>query len=142
MALLDPSIAPRIWLGNAVITPAHFDESANVACVVAGKPALHALSAGTGPQPLHRPRSATRPTGTPISLVEFAKPDFERFPKFRDALGAAQVAELEPGDAIYIPPLWWHHVESLDRCNMLVNYWWKVRPAARRSGLGARRPAA
>jgi hypothetical protein len=34
--------------------------------------------------------------------------------------------ELEPGDAIYIPTPWWHHVESLDsHLNMLVNYWWR-----------------
>ena len=29
--------APRIWIGNHVVTPAHFDESSNVACVAAGK---------------------------------------------------------------------------------------------------------
>ena len=29
------------------------------------------------------------------------------------------------GDALYIPTLWWHHVESLSKYNMLVNYWWK-----------------
>ena len=65
------------------------------------------------------------PTGTPISLVSFAEPDFQRFPRFRDALAAAQMAELGPGDAIYIPALWWHHVESLLRLNILVNYWWR-----------------
>ena len=58
-------------------------------------------------------------------MVAFDKPDFQRFPKFRDALAAAQVAELEPGDAIYIPTLWWHHVESLMALNILINYWWK-----------------
>ena len=129
MPLLDASIGPRIWLGNSVITPAHFDESGNIACVVAGKrrftlfPPEQVRNLYIGP-------IGHAPTGTPISLVEFAKPDFERFPKFRDALDAARVAEMEPGDAIYIPPLWWHHVESLDRCNMLVNYWWKGRPDA------------
>jgi len=46
------------------------------------------------------------------------------------ALEHAHVAELEAGDAIYIPPLWWHHVESLERLNALVNYWWKGSPDA------------
>lgn len=59
-----------------------------------------------------------------MSLVSFRNPDFERYPKFREALAAAQVAEAAPGDAIFIPPLWWHHVESLDSFNVLVNYWW------------------
>jgi hypothetical protein len=25
----------------------------------------------------------------------------------------------------FIPTLWWHHVESLARYNVLINYWWK-----------------
>ena len=36
----------------------------------------------------------------------------------------AVYADLEPGDAIYIPYLWWHHVRSRAQMNMLVNYWW------------------
>jgi len=127
MPLLDAAVAPRIWLGNAVITPAHFDESSNIACVVAGHrrftlfPPEQVRNLYIGP-------IGNAPTGTPISLVEFAKPDYERFPRFRQAQDAALVAEMQPGDAIYIPPLWWHHVQSLDRVNMLVNYWWKGRP--------------
>ena len=46
------------------------------------------------------------PAGMPTSLVDFAQPDLERFPRFREAWAAAQVAELAPGDAIYLPPLW------------------------------------
>jgi hypothetical protein len=59
----------------------------------------------------------------------FAKPDFERFPLFREAWAHAQAAELAPGDAIYLPPLWWHHVHSLERFNVLMNWWW-LAPAA------------
>jgi hypothetical protein len=59
-----------------------------------------------------------------MSTVPFTDPG--RFPRFAEALAAASVAELGPGDAIFIPTLWWHHVESLDaRLNVLVNYWWK-----------------
>lgn len=124
LAILDESVLPRIWLGNAVITPAHFDESNNVACVVSGTrrftlfPPDQISNLYIGPL-------GYAPTGTPISMVSFREPDFRRFPRFKKALAAAQVAELEPGDAVYIPTLWWHHVESLGKCNVLVNYWWR-----------------
>src|SRR5205085_146228 len=38
-------------------------------------------------------------------------------------------AELAPGDALYIPYAWWHHVESLTPFNALVNYWWNDAPS-------------
>jgi hypothetical protein len=64
------------------------------------------------------------PGGLPTSMVRLADPDFTRYPRFAEALAAAEVAELEPGDAVYIPNMWWHNVESLDPLNLLVNYWW------------------
>jgi len=124
LPVLDAAIAPRIWIGNRVVTPAHFDESNNVACVVAGRrrftllPPEQIANLYIGPLDF-------APTGTPISMVSFREPDLERFPRFREAMAAMQVAELEPGDAIYIPTLWWHHVESIGTLNILVNYWWK-----------------
>jgi hypothetical protein len=129
LALLHPGVKPRIWLGSQVVTPAHFDESSNVACVVAGRrrftllPPEQVANLYIGPLDF-------APTGTPISLVSFREPDFARFPRFREAQENALVAELGPGDAIYIPPLWWHHVESLEPLNALVNYWWKGAPDA------------
>jgi hypothetical protein len=63
-------------------------------------------------------------SGPPVSMVSLYEPDFERYPKFKTALEHAQTAELGPGDALYIPYFWWHHVESLERFNVLVNYWW------------------
>ena len=125
MPILDPAVAPRLWLGNRVTVPAHFDESDNVACVVAGRrrftlfPPEQVANLYIGPLDF-------APTGAAMSLVSFTDPDFARFPKFRDALTAACTAELGPGDALFIPTLWWHHVESLDpKFNLLVNYWWK-----------------
>jgi hypothetical protein len=125
LPLLDPAVRPRIWLGNSITTPAHFDESNNIACVVAGKrrftlfPPEQVGNLYIGPLDY-------APTPTPISMVDFDAPDFARFPRFRDALAAAQVAELGPGDALYIPTLWWHHVQSQGMLNILVNYWWKA----------------
>ena len=124
LALLDESVEPRIWLGNAVVTPAHFDESSNIACVVAGKRRFTLLPPGQVSNLYIGPLDFA-PTGTPISMVSFREPDYEKFPRFREAEAASFVADLEAGDAIYIPPLWWHHVESLAKYNILVNYWWR-----------------
>lgn len=62
-------------------------------------------------------------------MVDFADPDFITYPRFRNALAHAQVADLAPGDAIFVPSLWWHHVEGLSSFNVLVNYWWRDVPA-------------
>jgi len=128
--LLDASVAPRLWLGNRVTTPAHVDEWDNIGCVVAGRrrftlfPPEQISNLYIGPIDF-------APTGAPMSLASLDAPDFLRFPKLRDALAAAQVAILQPGDAIVIPPLWWHHVESLDPFNAFVNYWWQDRRLTR-----------
>ncbi|HEX8601030.1 MAG TPA: cupin-like domain-containing protein [Pseudoduganella sp.] len=124
----DQRIAPRLWLGNEVITPAHFDESHNLACVVSGRRRFTLFPPGQVANLYLGPLDFA-PTPTPISLVSFRAPDFKRFPRFRQALEHAIVAELEPGDALYIPSLWWHHVESVGVLNAMVNYWWTA-PAA------------
>ena len=123
LGLLDAAVLPRIWFGNAVTTPTHLDEWHNIGCVVCGRrrftlfPPEQVGNLYVGPLDF-------APTGAPMSLVRLEAPDFARFPRFRAALAAAVSAELGPGDAIYIPHLWWHHVESLEPVNVLVNYWW------------------
>jgi hypothetical protein len=123
LSVVDAGVLPRIWLGNRITTPTHVDEWNNIGCVVAGHrrftvfPPEQIANLYIGPLDF-------APTGAPMSLVSMRNPDFGRYPRFREALAAAQVAEVAPGDAIFIPPLWWHHVESLDSFNVLVNYWW------------------
>jgi hypothetical protein len=121
--LLDSTVAPRIWIGDRAVVAAHFDLFENIACVVGGRrrftlfPPEQVRNLYVGPIEL-------TPAGVPISVVDFDRPDLERYPRFAEAMDAAEVAELEPGDAIYIPYLWWHHVRALEGFNVLVNYWW------------------
>ena len=61
-------------------------------------------------------------------MVDLRAPDFDRYPRFAEALGRAQVAELEPGDVLFYPALWWHNVEALGRFNVMINYWWNDAP--------------
>lgn len=123
LRILPPAVIPRMWIGNAATVAAHSDDLENVACVVAGRrrftlfPPEQVGNLYMGPFEL-------TPAGAPISMVDASRPDHARYPRFAEALSAAQCAELEPGDALYIPYQWYHQVESLAPVNILVNYWW------------------
>jgi hypothetical protein len=127
---------PRAWIGNSSRIATHFDESDNVACVVSGRrrftlfPTEQVENLYVGP--IERTVA-----GQPTSMVDLACPNFERFPKFREALKHGVTAELGPGDAIYIPSLWWHGVEAIGPLNVLVNYWWNDQPVDAESPLHA-----
>jgi oxalate decarboxylase/phosphoglucose isomerase-like protein (cupin superfamily) len=123
LPLLDSSIEPRMWIGNKVITATHYDLRDNIACVVAGKRRF-TLFPPEQIENLYMGPLSNTPSGAPVSMVDLTKPDFDKFPRFKQALDVALTAEMEPGDAIYIPHHWWHHVESLNSFNILVNYWW------------------
>ena len=123
LPVLPPHIAPRIWLGHAARVSAHFDSFDNVACVVAGRrrftlyppQAISSLYVG----PIDHTMA-----GQPVSLAVGSAPGDPRYPRFEAVRSQGLVAELEPGDALYLPKLWWHQVESLEPFNALVNYWW------------------
>lgn len=123
MPLLDSHIAPRIWLGNRTTIATHFDNNHNIACVVSGSRRFTVFPPEQVGDLYIGPLLRT-PGGSPISMVDLRKPDYSKYPRFRQALESAQEAVLEPGDAIFIPILWWHGVESLGPLNILVNYWW------------------
>ncbi|MGN6704509.1 MAG: cupin-like domain-containing protein [Rhodanobacter sp.] len=125
---IGKAIQPRIWIGNQVTTPAHFDEYHNIACVACGVRRF-TLFAPEQVRNLYVGPLDFAPTGAAIGMARLDRPEDPRYPRLKDALAEAQVAELHPGDAIYIPPMWWHHVESLKQINALVNYWWKPVPA-------------
>jgi hypothetical protein len=127
-----PAGAPaRLWIGNEVSVSPHFDVADNIACVTAGRRRFILFPPEQTANIYPGPMDVT-PATVPISMVSLEEPDHERFPRYREALDAAFVAELESGDAIYIPYLWWHGVQSLSRFNILTNYWWNRDPAAAR----------
>ena len=122
-----PPVA-SIWIGNRTIAAAHHDMSNNAAVCAIGRRRFTLFPpdqvANLYPGPL-----APTPGGQVVSMVDFAVPDLAAYPRFADAVAAGSVAELEAGDVLVYPALWWHHVEARDDFNVLVNYWWNAAPA-------------
>ncbi|WP_423602411.1 cupin-like domain-containing protein [Sphingomonas sp. MS122] len=121
--LLVPGVSPRLWIGNAAKVAIHHDPTENIAVVAAGRRRF-TLFAPEQVANLYMGPFDPTPAGVQVSMVHLTAPDLKRYPRFAAAMDAALVAELGPGDAIYIPYQWYHHVEALDAFNVLVNYWW------------------
>jgi hypothetical protein len=112
----------RLWIGNASQVSSHFDMSDNFAVVVRGERRFTLFPPEATPDLYVGPLNITI-AGQPVSMVDPLGPDLERYPRFAKARDRAVHATLQPGDALYIPALWWHHVEAHGPFNMLVNYW-------------------
>lgn len=118
-----PGASPRLWLGNATRASTHYDMSDNLAVVVAGRrrfvlfPPEQVANLYVGPL-------EHTVAGQPTSMVDLERPDLQRYPRFAEAARSMLLAELEPGDALFIPSLWWHDVRATGPLNVLVNYWW------------------
>src|SRR6202044_2301864 len=123
MPLLSPGIGPRVWVGHAANVSSHYDTVDNLACVAVGARRFTLFA----PQLIEKlyvgPIDNTM-AGQPVSLAASSAPDKERFPLFEEIKDQSLIAELAPGDALYLPKLWWHKVESTASFNVLVNYWW------------------
>jgi hypothetical protein len=119
--------APTIWIGTRTIASCHYDAPYNLACCAVGRRRFTLFPPeqiwNLYPGPLD-----PTPGGQAVSVVDFTNPDFDKFPRFREAIAAGQTAVLEPGDAVFIPSMWWHHVEGQSPFNTLVNYWWSLVP--------------
>ncbi|MCA1245534.1 cupin-like domain-containing protein [Massilia sp. MS-15] len=116
-----------IWIGNRTRIAAHYDLPDNLACVVAGRRRFTLFPPDQVGNLYIGPLDLT-PAGQSISLVDFLAPDLTRFPRFAIAMEHALSVEMEAGDALFIPSMWWHHIQALEDFNVLVNYWWRQSP--------------
>jgi hypothetical protein len=121
-----PGAVPRLWTGNASHIATHFDQSDNIAVVVAGARRFVIFPPEQVANLYLGPLNKT-PAGQPVSMVAVDDPDLARYPRFAAAMEQAQVATLEPGDAIFIPALWWHNIRATGPLNLMVNYWLDAR---------------
>jgi Cupin-like domain len=112
----------RIWMCNRAEVATHFDLSDNIAAAALGRRRFTLFPPEVTGALYVGPLDQTI-AGQPVSMVDPLRPDLARYPRFGEALERASFTELAPGDALYVPALWWHHVVALDPINILVNYW-------------------
>jgi hypothetical protein len=110
------------WIGSGnQVASLHNDPLRNVIALLAGQKRLVVFPpeslADLYIAPIDR-----RGAGVLHSLVNVLKPNFRKFPRFRQALENARTAIINPGDIVYLPPLWWHHVEGYG-FNVGANRW-------------------
>lgn len=116
-----------IWIGTRTRIAAHNDFPDNLACCAAGRRRFTLFPPDQFRNLYLGPIDHT-PAGRVVSMVDFDAPDLAAYPRFALAMAHALTVELEPGDAIFIPSMWWHHVEGLAPFNILMNYWWRDTP--------------
>ncbi|EIM03443.1 pass1-like protein [Rhodanobacter sp. 115] len=90
LPFLDPGVEPRLWMGNRVTTPTHFDSQHNIACVVCGTRRFTLFPPEQLPNLYIGPLDFA-PTGAAISMARLDRPDDPRYPRLKRALAAAQV---------------------------------------------------
>lgn len=112
--------AVNAWLGpRGTVSPTHCDPTHNLLTQVVGKKYVR-LWAPSCEAALYLSNDVKERNVSRVDPKEIKKLK-ESFAKFIDAPFFDAV--LEPGDALYIPPKWFHYVQSLTS-SFSVSFWW------------------
>ncbi|XP_034174793.2 bifunctional peptidase and arginyl-hydroxylase JMJD5 [Osmia lignaria lignaria] len=106
------------WFGPmGTVSPLHFDPKNNLLCQVFGYKRII----------LYHPDDSFNlyPYDTKLlnntAQVDPLNPNEEKWPNFSKAKGL--IGYLKPGEVLYIPPKWWHHVTALTP-SFSISFWW------------------
>lgn len=107
------------WYGpKGTVSPLHHDPKKNLLAQVVGEKQIFIFS----PQDSEYLYPHEHELLNNTARIDPRLPNFEKFPKYKDAKGYYCV--LKAGQMLYIPPKWWHFVESLS-VSFSVSFWWE-----------------
>ncbi|KAL5265613.1 hypothetical protein ACHWQZ_G006360 [Mnemiopsis leidyi] len=118
LAISDSEVVTNCWFGPVgTVSPLHHDHYENLFCQVYGYKRFVMFSRHDNMHP-HQHHLLEN-----TSQVDIESPSVnDDFPDYKDK--TAWVADLGPGDVLYVPLHWWHHVRSLS-VSLSVSMWWK-----------------
>lgn len=104
-------IRTQLFIGPVgTLGTAHFDQYDNMFLQVRGRKRILLFDPRTGHRGLY-----TFPVHHPFDMrarLDLEGPDKDTFPRSEELRGGGVEAFLRPGDALFIPSHWWHHVEA------------------------------
>ena len=123
-----PSFAPaapwwfqKWWLsGPGTVSVLHTDLPDNLFAQFVGKKRVMLFPPRDEFRLYREPLWSTVPM---CSRVDPEVPDYKRFPRLRRAHPRCLL--LGPGEILYIPRRWWHHVRTLET-SISASYWWST----------------
>lgn len=119
----SPITQPRFWIGTGNQTVSlHNDPYRNIIAIFTGRKRVIMFPPEELPNLYPAPFDKLIGGGVIGSLVDVYNPDFKKYPLFEKALKNVKVAIINPGEFLYMPPLWWHSVEG-EGFNVGLNCW-------------------
>lgn len=115
-----------LWISSpGCVTPLHFDLCHGFLCQIRGTKRV-LLFAPTDLRSLYiNPPDGPNPNTSQVDIAAWLEEDADqqkRFPKVANADPYEHL--LQPGEALYIPPFWWHHVSTMadPACSVLLPF--------------------
>lgn len=122
---LDRVLRTNLWFGGAACkSPLHFDRTHNFLVQVLGTKRISLFPPESG-EFLYPALEENLPHCSHVNAFE---PDITNFPLYQQAIPFKLTAIIKPGDVLYVPPRWWHCVETLETA-ISLNYWFSTKSA-------------
>ena len=114
----DKDVVLNAWFGpSGTVSPLHYDPKHNLLAQVVGSKYICLFSPSDSAS-LYPDEGGLMPNN---SRVDFTCPNLEKYPLYGNVTGME--CELQAGEMLYIPPLFWHGVRS-QSTSFSVSFWW------------------
>jgi Cupin-like domain len=118
-----PMLMKNIWVGtDRNVTALHWDAAQNLLCQVRGQKRLVLFEPSE--TPYLYPFDVHSKTPHISHIRDIDNVNVNEFPKFSKAKSIE--CTINPGEMLFLPPFWWHHVYSIGQLNIALNFWWDV----------------